>query len=170
MVQAAEVIEKAESEFAGVFGRSYPGLAEAYRCTDAEYVVVTLGSIAGLVRQVVDELREQGVAAGMLKVRYMRPFPSEQVADALAGARVAAVLEKDVSFGAEGTVFTNVNSALHVAGVTTPTFNYIGGLGGDDITPEQVHGIFADLADSMDGFVDLEPVNFLGIKDERGGM
>ena len=76
------------------------------------------------------------------------------------------MLEKDISFGAEGTVFTNVNSALQQAGVTTPTFNFIGGLGGDDISAQQVAEIFTSLEDVMEGFGELEPVSFLGIGEE----
>ena len=67
---------------------------------------------------------------GLLRVRYMRPFPAKFIAEALSGATAVGVLEKDISFGAEGTVFTNVNSALQQAGCTMPTFNFIGGLGG----------------------------------------
>ena len=127
MQAGAAKIEEVEERFAQVMGRRYPGMTQAHRLDDADYVLVTLGSVAGLVRGVVDELRAQGVRAGMLAIRYMRPFPADQVAEALSRCRAAAVLEKDISFGAEGTVFTNVNSALQQAGVTTPTFNFIGG-------------------------------------------
>ena len=166
MQAAAAKIGEVEERFAQVMGRRYPGMTQAHRLDDADYVLVTLGSVAGLARGVVDELRAQGVRAGMLAIRYMRPFPADQVAEALSRCRAAAVLEKDISFGAEGTVFTNVNSALQQAGVTTPTFNFIGGLGGDDISAEQVAGIFTSLEDVMEGFGELEPVSFLGISGE----
>lgn len=166
MQAAAAKIAQVEERFAQVTGRRYPGMTQAYRLDDADYVLVTLGSVAGLVRGVVDELREQGMRAGMLAIRYLRPFPADQVAEALTRCRAAAVLEKDISFGAEGTVFTNVNSALQQAGVTTPTFNFIGGLGGDDISAQQVGGIFASLEDVMEGFCELEPVSFLGVTGE----
>ena len=166
MQAAAAKIEEVEERFAQVMGRRYPGMTQAHRLDDADYVLVTLGSVAGLARGVVDELRAQVVRAGMLAIRYMRPFPADQVAEALSRCRAAAVLEKDISFGAEGTVFTNVNSALQQAGVTTPTFNFIGGLGGDDISAEQVAEIFTSLEDVMEGFGELEPVSFLGISGE----
>ncbi|MGN0072285.1 MAG: hypothetical protein ACI36W_00530 [Coriobacteriales bacterium] len=166
-MQAAEdKIAQVEERFAQVTGRRYSGMTQPYRLDDADYVLVTLGSVAGLARGVVDELRAQGKRAGMLAIRYMRPFPADQVAEALARCRAAAVLEKDISFGAEGTVFTNVNSALQQAGVTTPTFNFIGGLGGDDISAQQLHQVFASLEDVMEGFAELEPVSFLGINEE----
>ncbi|MCI8340586.1 MAG: pyruvate ferredoxin oxidoreductase [Eggerthellaceae bacterium] len=161
MQAAAQVIGEVEDRFASVFGRRYPGLLEAYRTDDAEFVVVTLGSVAGLVRHEVDRLREAGVRAGMVRLRYLRPFPYEGLAQALAGAKAVAVLEKDVSFGAEGTVHTNVASALHRAGLAVPVRGFVGGLGGDDITAEQVRGIFARLQEGPEG----PAVTFLGIDE-----
>lgn len=161
MQAAAQVIGEVEDRFASVFGRRYPGLLEAYRTGDAEFVVVALGSVAGLVRHEVDRLRDAGVRAGMVRLRYLRPFPYEGLAQALAGAKAVAVLEKDVSFGAEGTVHTNVASALHRAGLAVPVRGFVGGLGGDDITAEQVRGIFARLQEGPGG----PAVTFLGIDE-----
>lgn len=165
MEGAAAVIDEVEERFAATFGRRYPGLLEAYRTDDADFVVVTLGSVAGLVREQVDRLRADGMRAGMVRLRYLRPFPYEPLAKALGSAKAVGVLEKDVSFGAEGTVMTNVSSALHRAALTVPTLGFVGGLGGDDITAEQVRGIFARLEGGAKGPV----VSFLGIEDERGG-
>ncbi len=147
MLRVGEVVAEAEGEFARIFGRCYPGMLEAYRCEDAEVAVVTLGSISGLVASVVDELRERGVRAGLVRLRYLRPFPKEELCAALAGVKRACVLEKDVSFGAEGTVFTNVNSALQQGGASTRTCNRIGGLGGADISAPAVRALFSELAD-----------------------
>jgi pyruvate ferredoxin oxidoreductase alpha subunit len=134
---------------------------ENYRCDDAEYVIVTIGSVSGLVRSVVDELRKEGVAAGLLKIRYMRPLPDAEVVKALRGVKAAGVLEKDISFGYEGTVFTNVNSALQAAALSVRTSNFIGGLGGADISREQIREIFRSL--KSDG----RRVNFLGINRDE---
>ena len=161
MLAALDVLDEVECEFARTCGRSYTGAYEEYRCEDADYVMVTLGSVAGLVRQEVDRLREQGMAAGMLRVRYLRPFDARTLALALAHTRAVGVLEKDVSFGAEGTVFTNVNSALFQQGVQVPTCNFIGGLGGADITGEQVAGAFKTLTFAAGRAA--ERVQFLGI-------
>ena len=164
MLEAApRAIKEAEARFAEVFGRRYSGMIECVACDDADVVLVTLGSVAGLVRGVVERLRAQGVRAGMLRIRYLRPMPSVLVATALAGAKAVGVLEKDVSFGAEGTVYTNVNSALQQAGARVPTYNFIGGLGGDDISEAQVEGMFRALAQAADGTLDLPHVSFLGI-------
>ena len=148
MLGAFGAIDRVEARFAECFGRAYTGPIEAVNCDDAEVVLVTLGSIAGLARESVARLREQGKRVGLLRIRYMRPFPAKLIAEALAGAAAVGVLEKDISFGAEGTVFTNVNSALQQAGCTMPTFNFIGGLGGDDITSAQMDSMFDALLDT----------------------
>ena len=171
MVDSVAAVERIEARFAEVFGRSYPGVVEGYRCDDADVVLVTLGSIAGLARAVVDEYRAKGVRAGMLRIRYLRPMPYAQIAEALDGARAIGMVEKDVSFGAEGTVFTNVNSALQQAGSVTPSLNFVGGLGGDDISTAQMRGIFACLERCAEGSFDGPRVSFLGVDspaDELG--
>ena len=168
LLNAPAVIEEVEQRFAQVFGRRYPGLVEAVQCEDADYVLVTLGSAAGLVRTVVESLRAQGLRVGLLRVRYLRPLPTVALAAALGNAKAVAVLEKDVSFGAEGTVFTNVNSALQQAGVRVPTYDFIGGRGGDDIMPVQVEAIFRTLVRSVSEGAEVPRVSFLGIDDTPG--
>lgn len=165
MLEAKSVIDEVEARFSETFGRSYAGVVESYCCDDADCILVTLGSVAGLVRSVVGRLRLQGRRVGMLRIRYLRPMPFEQIARALAGASAVGVLEKDVSFGAEGTVFTNVNSALQQAGSTVPTLNFVGGLGGDDISEAQVEALFDALAKRSVGEYDGPRVSFVGIDD-----
>lgn len=166
MLSAADAVERAEARFAEVFGRSYPGPIEAVGCDDADIVLITLGSIAGLARERVAQLRAQGVKAGLVRIRYMRPFPARQIVEALAGAAAVGVLEKDVSFGAEGTVMTNVCSALQQAGNAVPVVNFVGGLGGDDITQAQMRGMFEVLEQIAAGRIapeDCPRVGFLGV-------
>ena len=163
VLAAREGIDETEAAFAEIFGRRYTGLTENYRTEDAEYVIVTLGSIAGLCRETADKLREKGVRAGVVRIRYMRPFPNEEIADVLRNAKAYAVLEKDISFGNEGTVFTNVNSALKKAGVDVKGSNYIGGLGGRNISAADIEKIYTDIANGADG------VRFIGIGGEDNG-
>lgn len=166
MLAAADAVERVEARFAEVFGRSYPGLIEAVDCEDADIVLVTLGSIAGLARERAAQLRARGVKAGLVRIRYMRPFPARQIVEALAGAAAVGVLEKDVSFGAEGTVMTNVCSVLQQAGNAVPVVNFVGGLGGDDITQAQMRGMFEVLQQIAAGRIvpeDCPRVGFLGV-------
>ena len=163
VLAARDVISETEAAFAEIFGRKYTGLTENYRTDDADYIIVTLGSIAGLCRETADKLRESGVRAGVVRIRYMRPFPNEEIADALQNAKAYAVLEKDISFGNEGTVFTNVNSALKKAGVDVNGSNYIGGLGGRNISAADIEKIYTDIANGAEG------VRFIGIGGEDNG-
>ncbi len=163
LLKAKAVIKEAETHFESIFGRQYTGLTESYRTEDADYLLITLGSISGLVREVVDRLREEGRKVGLLRLRYLRPFPDEEITAAVRKAKAVAVLEKDISFGNEGTVYTNVNSALHKAGVNIPSSDYIGGLGGKNISDKEIEQIFTDLAQHKAG------VHFIGIGGEQSG-
>ncbi|SEK33360.1 pyruvate ferredoxin oxidoreductase alpha subunit [Ruminococcus sp. YRD2003] len=160
VLAARKVISETEAAFARTFGRQYTGLTENYLTDDVDYIIVTLGSIAGLCRETADKLRGQGVKAGVVRIRYMRPFPNDEIADVLRNAKAYAVLEKDISFGNEGTVFTNVNSALKKAGAAVNGSNYIGGLGGRNISAADIENIYTDIANGATG------VNFIGIGGE----
>ena len=158
LLNVREVVKEAESRFESIFGRHYSGLTESYKTDDADYILITLGSISGLVRETVDKLREQGEKVGLLRIRYMRPFPNEEIAESVKNAKSVAVLEKDISFGNEGAVYTNVNSALQKSGISIPTSDYIGGLGGRNISPQEIENIFEELKEEKSA------VKFLGIE------
>ena len=159
MLEAVSVITEAEKKFAEIFGRRYTGLIETYLAEDADYIIVTLGSIAGLCRETADRLRAEGKKAGVVRIRYMRPFPARELAEALKKAKAAAVLEKDISFGNEGTVYTDLNSALFRHGITIPTYDFIGGLGGRNISAADIENIFAAMENGSG-----ERINFIGIE------
>ena len=157
VLAARDAVAETERAFAEIFDRNCSGVIEIYPTDDADYVIVTLGSIAGLCRETADKLRENGVRAGVVRIRYMRPFPNGEIADVLRNVKAYAVLEKDISFGNEGTVFTNVNSALKKADVNVKGYNFIGGLGGKNISAGDIEYIFSAIADGTDS------VNFIGI-------
>ena len=161
MLSARTVIGEVEARFAAIFGRSYPGLAEPYHCQDADFVLVTLGSVTGTIRVVVDQLRAAGKKVGVLKLRYLRPFPELDIQVALAGAKAVGVLEKHISFGYEGTVFTNVNSALAKTGRRLRLLNFVGGLGGRDVTKSDIEDLFQQLETATPS---ASPVHFFGGK------
>jgi pyruvate ferredoxin oxidoreductase alpha subunit len=146
MLRAPQVIAEAEREFAEIFGRRYSGLVETRATGDADVVLVTLGSVAALAGEVVDRLRAAGEKVGLLRIRYMRPFPAAEIVAALAGAKAVAVLEKDISFGYEGVVYTNVNSALKQAGTDVKTVGYVGGFGGKFISEGDIERIFREVS------------------------
>ncbi|MDR3305561.1 MAG: pyruvate ferredoxin oxidoreductase [Clostridiales Family XIII bacterium] len=144
MRRAADVIAESEGEFAEIFGRGYTGLVETLHTEDADTILVTLGSAAALAGEVCGKLRAAGEKTGLLRIRYMRPFPAAEIVRAVAGAKVVAVLEKDISFGFEGVVFTNINSALKQAGADVRTVNYVGGFGGRFISESDIARIYRE--------------------------
>ncbi len=92
-----------------------------------------------------------------MRIRYMRPFPAKEIADAVKNAKAIAVLEKNISFGNEGAVFTNVNSALYAEKVSVPSYNFIGGLGGRNISASDIKHIYSEIQKGT------EKINFIGI-------
>lgn len=143
MEKSKEIIKALDEKYKNITGRAYGGLVEAYKCEDADEIIITLGSISGLVRNVIDELRENGHKVGLLKIRYMRPFPDEEIRKYTKTAKSIGVLEKDISFGYRGTVYTNVSSALRKS--KAKVINYVAGLGGKNIKKEEIKDIFTDL-------------------------
>lgn len=136
---ALEVIEEADREYAAATGRSWGGAIEEYRLEGADYVVFTLGSVTGAVKEVVDRRREAGVPIGLVKVRALRPFPLRRVLAAMEGRKGFGVIDRNVSFGWNtGILFQEVRSALFSAGRPMPGIDFIGGLGGEDLTLDLV--------------------------------
>ena len=160
MLNAVSVIAESEKKFAEICGRKYSGLIENYKTEDAEFILITLGSIAGLCRETADKLRAEGKKIGFVRLRYLRPFPIAELVESVKNAKALGVLEKDISFGSEGTVFTNVNSALHGAKLQVPSYNFIGGLGGRNISQSDIENIFSAIENGA------ERVNFIGIEVE----
>lgn len=167
-ISAVKVIKEVNKKFAEKFGRDYGGLIEDYRCSDAEVVIVTLGSIAGVVKDTADELRAEGVKAGVLKIRFMRPFPEEEIIDTLKNAKAIGVLEKDISFGYEGTVFTNTASAVAKSGKSFKLLNYIAGLGGRDVSKKDIRKIYEELIESVKG-KEIKRVQFVNLGVDTDG-
>jgi pyruvate ferredoxin oxidoreductase alpha subunit len=137
--RAKEVIKKAGKEFNTLFGRDYSALVESYRLEDAETAIVAMGSICGTIKDAIDEMREEGTKVGLLKIRVFRPFPSEEIAQALSKVKRVAVLDKNISLGAKGAVAIEVRDALY--GSTIPVKGYVLGLGGRDVRKKDIKEI-----------------------------
>lgn len=145
MQLAKPVVLEVGEEFGRTFGRGY-GFFEGYKLEDAELVIVALGSSAGTVRNVVDDLRQQGVAAGLLKLRCFRPFPANEIARVLKSAKAIAVLDRSDTFGGYGgPLFSEIRSALFGQNNALTIVDYIYGLGGRDFGLADVNRVFTDL-------------------------
>ena len=167
MHNALSVIQQVHDEYAKLSGRSYGnGLIESYMLEDAEIATVCVGSAAGTVKTVVDELRAKGVKAGLLRLRAFRPFPIEQVQNALSGVKAIAVMDKSMSFGGNGgAVFPEVRHALYDAKVHPFIVDYIYGLGGRDTSPKEFHKVYDDLHQIVHtGKVD-KLVHYVGLRE-----
>jgi len=139
MENAKKKIDQVDREFGRLFGRSYGGLIEAYRCDDAEYLFVAMGSVVGTARVAIDRVRETGIPIGLIKVRSLRPFPFKEFAMLARGKKAIGVLDRNVCFGwGSGALYMEARSALAIEGLTLPMVNFIAGLGGLDITRDQV--------------------------------
>jgi pyruvate ferredoxin oxidoreductase alpha subunit/phenylglyoxylate dehydrogenase alpha subunit len=139
MKQALSVIEQADAKFAEVFGRSYGGLLDTYRLEDADEVLVVIGALSGAAKDAVDDARSQGRKVGLIRVRCLRPFPSIQLGELLAGRKAVGVVDKSVNFGwSSGIVYQEVLGALGKARLNVPTLSAVGGLGGADIRKDHV--------------------------------
>jgi pyruvate ferredoxin oxidoreductase alpha subunit len=145
MDRALKVVDEIDREYAELSGRRYD-LLDPYRMKDAEVAIVVIGSTAGATRMVVDDLRAQGVKAGMIRVRLFRPFPYVEYAKALSGCKAVGVLDRAESFGAQGgPLFLEVRAALYDCDPRPKVLPFIYGLGGRDIFPANIDEAFAAL-------------------------
>jgi pyruvate ferredoxin oxidoreductase alpha subunit len=157
-VAALDEIPRISAEFETAFGRSSGGLVQPYRTGDAETVVVALGSVLGSVEEVVDALRNDGVAIGALAISCFRPWPLEEVRDALRGAKRVVVVEKAFAVGAGGIVGQNLRLAL--SGLPVEVYDVVAGLGGRPITQASLRGLFTDVIEAR---IDPRPLHFLDL-------
>ena len=146
MLDAKDVIRKVGAEFGEMTGRTYE-LIEKYMMDDAELAILIIGSSAGTAKAAVNELRAQGKKVGLVKIRSFRPFPAEDIADALKGVKAFAAMDKDDSFNAHcGPLYAETCAALYAKGVHAPRgINYIYGLGGRDVRVESIQKVFSEL-------------------------
>jgi pyruvate ferredoxin oxidoreductase alpha subunit len=144
-MEALDEIPAVASAFAESFGREPGGLVKPYRTVDAEIVVVALGSVLGTVRATVDAMRDDGVAIGALGVTCFRPWPADEVRDALAHAREVIVVERAFAVGAGGIVGQNTRLALAHLPITL--YDVVAGLGGRPVTRASLRTVFTDVVE-----------------------
>jgi pyruvate ferredoxin oxidoreductase alpha subunit len=164
MLEAPAVIESVSKEFAAFSGRKYD-LLETHLLEDAEVAVVAMGSTAGTARVAVDQLRADGVKAGLLKIRCFRPFPGKLICDALKNCKAVSVMDRAFSFGLEGgPVFNEIRGVAYGAGLKVPMASHIYGIGGRDINVTMIKGVFDQLKTiAASGKVDTVE-NYVGLR------
>jgi len=160
MRNVQDIVIDVGREYGELSGRSY-GIFEEYKTEDAELIVVAMGSTAGTIKVAVDTMREQGKKVGLLKLRMFRPFPGNDIIKALSGAKKVAVMDKACSFGLEGgPLFHEIRSFAFGSDIHLKSYIY--GLGGRDITVQQITEIVDDMESSSPGD---DIVQFFGVRE-----
>lgn len=163
MKNVKRVAVQVMDEFAKMSGRQY-GLFEEYRLEDAEYAIVIIGSAAGTAKDAIDRLREEGRKVGLLKIRFFRPFPGEEIAKALSKVKVIGIMDRAESFSTHGgPLGSETLAALHRAGNTAKTVEYMYGLGGRDIKVEDFWHIFDELEEVQNGKT-VDGYQYIGLR------
>lgn len=138
IINSKKVVEEVMDDFAARFGRRYR-LVESYNTEKADVVFIALGSVGENIKTAIDDLKSEGVEAGLVQLRLFRPFPSEELLAALAGKKRIAVIERAMPAGARsGALYSELSSLLCTTGMTAHLENYIVGLGGRDVLPEDL--------------------------------
>ena len=162
MELAHDVVVKIGEEYGKLSGRKY-GKIEPFMTDDADIGVLVLGSTAGTARVAVRAMREKGVNVGLVKLRLFRPFPKEEIVNAVKGMKALAVMDRSDSFGAfGGPVFSEVRSAL--LGEDIEVTNYIYGLGGRDIRQDQIEQAIQETAHVAKTGKVKSYINYLGVR------
>lgn len=168
MENAKKVIKEVDEEYGKLFGRKYGGLIQCYKCHDAKYVAVSMGSWSGDLMEAVDLLRENGYSVGMIRIRYYRPFPVEDLWEALKGVKGVVVYDRSISFGSWGPIFADLVAGLAKYTSKLPTLsNIVAGIGGVNVTVD-------DFYDQTKTFVEVvekgdRPEYLKWVKPKRGG-
>lgn len=162
---AKQVTLDVAKEYKEISGREY-GLFEEYKMDDAEYAVVIIGSAAGTTKDAVDALRAQGKKVGLVKIRLFRPFPASEIADALKNCKAVAMMDRTESYNDNcGPLGAEVTTALYRAKADCLTVNYVYGLGGRDVTVDDMKNIYAELEKiAEDGTVE-NPYRYMGVRE-----
>jgi len=151
MERVKDKLDRIDDSFKESFGRGYHGQIEAYRCDDADIVLVTSGSATGTARTVIDAKREEGIKVGLVKLRLFRPFPVEKLSSVLKGKKAIGVLDRSICFGWNcGPMYMEVNAITKHIGIM-PMLSFIDGLANMDISKEHIAGMVDDIYNASQG-------------------
>ena len=165
MKNAISIIPSVIDEFNKTFNRKH-AVIDKYMADDAEVAIVVLSSTAGTAKSVVDKLRKEGIKAGLIRPCLFRPFPKKEIIEALSKVKAAAVLDRAESFSnCGGPLYNDIKSAMYDSEEKPPLLNYIFGLGGRDIFPEDIEAVYKDLMDTAKTAKVKSQINYIGVRD-----
>jgi pyruvate ferredoxin oxidoreductase alpha subunit len=163
MQYAKGTIKEVFSELAQITGRDHGGVIETHRTDGAEVILVAMGSMVGTVKDTVDELRSEGKKVGLIKIRCYRPFPHEDILDAINGAKVVGVMEADFSMGSEGAVGMDLKAKLFGKANAPLVIDFIAGLGGRDVNKGRIREIVKKAEEVLESGLPLNEPQWVGL-------
>ena len=172
MIRSKEVIREIAKKFRDKFGRGFD-FFEEYKTEDADHIMLIMGSAAGTAKQAVDDMRAEGRKVGVLKLRVFRPFPAEEIADALKNCKAVAIMDRCESYnGCGGPLASEVPAALYRQKIYTETVSYVYGLAGRDFTVATARAIFDELRDITENGKKVAQHRYVGLrtKDEEASI
>jgi len=146
MRDATKVIAEVNAAFVKQFGRDHGGMIDPYMVDDADVVLVTMGTVSSTAHEVVDDLRAEGKKVGLVKLRFWRPYPRDELRKIAEKAKAVGVYDRAVSFGVGGPSFIEFRNAAYGLGV--PTVNFIAGLGGRDVSSADIRFMYERLLET----------------------
>jgi len=143
-----KIILEVGKDFFNTFGRGYGGLIEKYQCDDADFVLITVGSMSTAAKRAVDRLRRDGTKAGLIRIRSYRPFPHEELLDILRDIKAVGIVDRSVSHGTgKGPIYLDVKATVYNLKDRLRLYNFIAGIGGENISIENFKNMFEILKD-----------------------
>lgn len=167
MKDSVKIIKEVSDEFFKLTGRKYD-MFEKYMLDDAEIGIIALNSTAGTIKDTIDNLRKNNIKAGLLKPRCFRPLAFTEIADSLKNLKALAIMDKcDSINGYSGPLFSEITSCMYTSSLNVPTINYVYGLGGKDVTTDDINSVFNELIEIKNGKKIDTVQKFLGLKEVK---
>ncbi len=164
MTKVKDVVLDVAKDFEKLSGRKY-GLFESYRLDDADIALVILSSAAGTSKDVIDNYRDKGIKAGLIKPRLFRPFPYVEIAEALKNTKAVCIMDRADSFGGYGPLFMEITSALYPLKEKPVLINKIYGLGGRDYLPQHAETVLNELIEIAKGGKARIIKEYIGVRE-----
>lgn len=167
MENAKQVILDVAKDFEKISGRKY-GLIEEYKMDDAEYAMVIIGSAAGTAKEAIDQMRAEGEKVGLIKIRSFRPFPGAEIAASLKKCKAVAVMDRSEAFSTNGgPVGAETMQAMYTGGCTAKAINIMYGIGGRDVTVDDMKGVYQTLMDIAETGETGPTYRYMGLRDKE---
>jgi 2-oxoisovalerate ferredoxin oxidoreductase alpha subunit len=165
MDNAKALIPQIDKEYGRRFGFQYGGHIEPYRCEDADLILLSMGTIGSEAKIAIDNLQKRGLKVGSARLRVFRPFPTEEIRKLAKNVQMISVIDRQISFGIEGPLFTEVKASLYGEHDSPLTAGFIAGLGGRDVTFRDIEKIAEKSLNWLKSGRVSEKTEWIGLKE-----